>query len=336
MGVGAAGDDRQPALEQLLGQDLGVFHHLRGIDLERGVERLAERHRLGGDDMHQGATLNAGENRRVDLFRDVFTVGQDHAAARAAQGLVGSGGHDIGKGEGRGMRPARHQPGKMRHIDHQIRAHLIGNRAEAGKVDLARNGRAAGNDQLGVMFQRQRLDLIVVDQVVLRPHPVLHRMKPLARLVRGRPMRQVPARGQIHPQNGVTRLDQRVEHALIGLAAGIGLHIGIGAAKQGFRAADRQIFRHIDPFAATVIAPPGIALGVFVGHHRALRLHHGAADDVFRGDQLDLAALAAKLAGDCREQLGVAVGQGFGEKAGVTVRGGHGASPVQGGGCEFL
>ncbi|KKL16254.1 hypothetical protein LCGC14_2497430, partial [marine sediment metagenome] len=48
----------------------------------------------------------------------------------------------------------------------------------------------------------------------------------------------------------------------------------------------------IDERAAAVIAPSRIALGVFVGQDRALRLENGAADDVLRGDQLEFGVRA--------------------------------------------
>ena len=59
---------------------------------------------------------------------------------------------------------------------------------------------------------------------------------------------------------------------------------------------DRQLLGDVDVLAAAVVAPAGIALGIFVGQHRALRLQHGARDDVLRGDQLDLLLLAMQLA----------------------------------------
>ena len=94
-------------------------------------------------------------------------------------------------------------------------------------------------------------------------------------------MGQVPARRQVHPQNGIARLQQRLEHALVGLAARIGLHIRESNAKQLASPRNRQIFGHVDIITAAVIALARIAFGVFVGHHRALRFHHGATDDVF-------------------------------------------------------
>ena len=61
-------------------------------------------------------------------------------------------------------------------------------------------------------------------------------------------------------------------------------------------AVDRQLLGHVDVLAAAVVALARIALGVLVGQHRALRLQHGARDDVLRRDQLDLLLLALQLA----------------------------------------
>ena len=87
---------------------------------------------------------------------------------------------------------------------------------------------------------------------------------------------------------------------------GIRLHIGEAAAEELAGPLDREVFGDVDILAAAVVALARIAFGVFVGHHRALRLHHGAGDDVFRGDQFDLVALAAEFLRDRAEKLGVA------------------------------
>jgi hypothetical protein len=131
MVVRAAGDDAEAAVGERLGQRLGVVDHLLRIGLEPGLQRFAESHRLGGDDMHQRAALQAGEDGRIDLLGDILVVGQHDAAARAAQGLVRRRGDDMGVRERRGMRAARHQTGEMRHIDHEIGADRIGDLAEA-------------------------------------------------------------------------------------------------------------------------------------------------------------------------------------------------------------
>ena len=88
------------------------------------------------------------------------------------------------------------------------------------------------------------------------------------------------------------------------------LHIGKTAAEQFGDPLDRQSLGDVDELAAAVIAFARQAFGIFVGEHRALRLQHGAADDVLRGDQLDLVALAAEFQPDRIGDFGVAVGSG--------------------------
>ncbi len=87
-------------------------------------------------------------------------------------------------------------------------------------------------------------------------------------------------------------------HALVRLRAGMRLHVGEAAVEQLLGALDGELLGDVDELAAAVIAPAGIALGVFVGEHRALGLQHRAGDDVLRRDQLDLLALAAELLGE--------------------------------------
>ena len=118
-------------------------------------------------------------------------------------------------------------------------------------------------------------------------------------------MGQVPAGREVEAHEGVARLQQREEHRLVGLGAGMRLHVGEAAAEQLLRALDGQGLGHVHELAAAVVAAAGIALGVLVGQHRALRFQHGAGDDVLRGDQLDAVLLAAELAADRGGELRV-------------------------------
>jgi len=74
----------------------------------------------------RGAALDAGEDGGVDLPGDLLVVGQDHAVAPAAQGLVGGGGGDMGMREGRGAKPRHDQPGEMCHAQEQRGADAVG------------------------------------------------------------------------------------------------------------------------------------------------------------------------------------------------------------------
>ena len=114
-----------------------------------------ERHGLGGDDVHQRAALLAGEDRAVDLLRELLVVGQDHPAARAAERLV-----DRGRGHVRVLDRVRvlaggDQAGEVRHVDHQLRVDRVGDLAEGGEVELPRVGRPAGDDHLRPVLVRR-------------------------------------------------------------------------------------------------------------------------------------------------------------------------------------
>ena len=110
------------ALDQRLAERLGVVDHALDVELEVGLQRLAEGDGLGGDDVHQRAALQAGEHRRVDLLADLLVIGQHHAGARAAQRLVRRGGDDMGVRQRARMQARGDQAGEMRHVDHEIGA----------------------------------------------------------------------------------------------------------------------------------------------------------------------------------------------------------------------
>ena len=93
-----------------------------------------------------------GNTAELIFFADLLVVGQDHAAARAAQRLVRRGGDDMRVRKRRGMRAAGDEAGEMRHVDHQIGADFVADLAEALEVDDARIGRAAGDDQFRLVL----------------------------------------------------------------------------------------------------------------------------------------------------------------------------------------
>ena len=128
-------------------------------------------------------------------------------------------------------------------------------------------------------------------------------------------MRQVAAGGEAHAQHRVAWLQQRQEHRLVGLGAGMRLHIGEGAAEQLPGAVDRQVLRHVDVDTPAVVAAAGITLGIFVGQHRALRLQHGGGDNILRRDQFDAVLLAVQLGSDGGGKFGVGLRQRSGEEA---------------------
>src|SRR5690606_25652428 len=80
-------------------------------------------------------------------------------------------------------------------------------------------------------------------------------------------------------------------------------------------AVDRQLLDLVRRRAALIITAARIALGIFVGEHRSLSLEHGARDDIFRRDQLDLVLLAFELGGDGRSDRRIGLRKAIGEEA---------------------
>jgi hypothetical protein len=63
-------------------------------------------------------------------------------------------------------------------------------------------------------------------------------------------------------------------------------------AEELFHTADGQAFNYVSVLAAAVVAPAGIALGVFIADHAGARFKDGFAGVVLRCDQDDALALA--------------------------------------------
>ena len=88
-----------------------------------------------------------------------------------------------------------------------------------------------------------------------------------------------------------------------------GCTLANSAAEQGLDPIDGQLLDDVDVLAAAVVAASRIALGVLVGQHRALGLHHRDRSEVLRGDHLQRSLLAPQLRADGRMHLGVRLRQ---------------------------
>ena len=94
-----------------------------------------------------GPPCRPGKTAELIFLAIVGVVGEDDAAARAAEGLVRGGGDDVGERHGVGVQAGGDQPGEVRHVDDQVarrpRRRSARNRRE---VELAGVGRPAGDD----------------------------------------------------------------------------------------------------------------------------------------------------------------------------------------------
>ena len=82
------------------------------------------------------------------------------------------------------------------------------------------------------------------------------------------------AGGQVHGQDSVAWFEEGEEHGEVGLTAGMRLHIGMLCTKYFQGPVNGKLLDGIDILATAIVAFSRIALGIFVGHHAALRLHH--------------------------------------------------------------
>ena len=124
---------------------------------------------------------------------------------------------------------------------------------------------------------------------------------------------QMSAGGEIEAHERVAGLHQGHEDGLVGLLPELGWTL---AKRQPNNWQARLIarFSGCHELAAAVITPAGIAFGVLIGHHRALRFEHGARHDIFRGDEFDPIALTAEFEFDRAGDLRIGVGEACGEE----------------------
>jgi hypothetical protein len=244
-----------------------------------------------------GPPWDARKHHRIELLGDgIVGARQDHAAARPAQRLVGGGRDHVCNRQRVWILACGHQAGDVRHVDEQQRADLIGNGAKAREIQHARIGRKTRHDHLRLVLQRQRLDLLVVDQPGVGAHAVLKCMKQLAGEVDLGAVCQVTTVVQAHAENHVARRQQCQVHRRVGLRPRVRLHVGVVGAEQFLRTIDRQLLGDVDELTAAVVALARVAFRVLVGHRRTLRLQHPRTGVILRGDELDVILLALPLA----------------------------------------
>ncbi len=152
---------------QGFGQGLAILYDTAGVSLEFRTKRLAETDRLGGDDVFERAALHTREDRLVQLLGVLFPA-EHQTAARTAQGFVGGGGYEIGIRNRAGVGSARHQTGDVGHIHHQVRAHLVRDGSETGKVNGTGIGAGPGENQFRLALIGKLFDGIVIQHLGLR------------------------------------------------------------------------------------------------------------------------------------------------------------------------
>ena len=82
----------------------------------------------------------------------------------------------------------------------------------------------------------------------------------------------------------------------------MGLHIDERAAEQLLGPFNRQRFSNIYMLASAIVAAARVSLCILVCQDAALGFQNGFADDVFRGNQLNLVLLALQFPAQRRKE----------------------------------
>jgi hypothetical protein len=213
----------------------------------------------------------------------------------------------------------RDQPREVGHVGHQVRADRVGDLAEAGEVELTRVRRPAGQDQLRARVLGELRELVHVEPRVLLADAVGDDVVEAAGEVDLHPVGEVTAMVELHPEDAVARLEQRVVGGGVRLRARVRLDVRVVGAEDRLGALDRERLGDVDVLAAAVVALPRIALGVLVRQHRALAVEHRLRDEVLRGDHLERRLLAPRLVLEHRGDLRIDVRDGPREVVGGQI-----------------
>ena len=289
---------------------------------ERLTRRDPQRHRLTRDHVLQRPSLLTREHRRIDPLGELLPA-QNHPAPPAADRLMNRGRHDVGVRHRTRMQPRRDQAGEMRHIDDQIRADVVRDRAKPLEIEHTRIRRPAGQNHMRAALVRDPLDLVHIDQARLPIHVIRRDLIKTPRNVDRHPMGQMTTVGQLEPHHRVPRLKQRVIHRRVRLRPRMRLHIRALSPEQLDRALDRQPLGHIDVLAPAVVTLTRIPLRVLIRQHRPLTLQHRRRNEILRRDHLQRPLLTLELQRQHLRDLRIDLGQRTIEEIGGQVGGGH-------------
>ena len=200
--------------------------------------------------------------------------------------------HEIRVFHRAGMNARRHEPGNVRDVGEQIGTDLAGDFAHAFEINDARIRTGADGDHLRLVLARHGGELVVINPLRFFVHAIMDDLKKFAGEICLVAVRQMAAVAQIHRQHFVAGFQHGKINRHVRAGTGVRLDIGVFGAENFLCAVNRELFDGINVFATAIPAFFGIAFGVFVRQHRALRLHDGRTGEIFAGDHLDVFLLA--------------------------------------------
>lgn len=268
------------------GESLRVFDDFLSVIMEFGLEIFLKSDSLRGDDVFEGAALSARENGAVDEGGDVLegmidffqgvtdaAHGKDKAAARTAEGFMGGSSHDMEAVLERvRVDTAGDEAGDVGHVGHEetIRNRL-GDFADTVEIGDFHESGVADEDDFGLMFGGETLELVVVDVAIVGDAVADEIVDFCAASDRGA-VSEMAAGGEGHGEDSVTRFTPGEIDGFVSVSAGVRLDISVVGGEKLFCALDCEALDFVDVFVAAVVAFIGVALAVFVGENGA----HGA------------------------------------------------------------
>ena len=226
---------------------------------------------------------------------------------------------------------ARHEPGEVRHVDHEHGADFVRDLAQLREIDLPRVRAVSGEEDERLDLARLTADLVELEEHRLAIDGVRVCVEELARVVVAVAVREVTAGVVVEAEQALVvrrladaipvgarhlrrvldaellehlRLDARGEdrevREEIRIRPRVRLHVGVLGAEEVTGELRRLALDVVDVLTPGVEPVRGIALSVLVGEERALRVLRRERAVVLARDELHIGALIAQLADDRR------------------------------------
>ncbi|MNI48833.1 hypothetical protein D3C73_1034170 [compost metagenome] len=193
------------------------------------------------------------------------------------------------------MKACSDQSGDMGHIHHEQCAYIVRNRTESFKINYTRIRACSGYDQFRTVFEGCLAHFIIINQERILLHAISHKVIQQSGSIHRAAVRQMAAMRQVHSEDSVARIQRGKINRHIGLGTGVRLHIGMIGTEELLGTVTGQILHDIHIFTTAIIPFARIAFGIFIREHRTHRFHYSFADDILRGNKLNIGTLTAQL-----------------------------------------
>src|SRR6185436_1811458 len=150
-----------------------VTNDLFLINSEGRVQGLFKTYRLGGDNMHEGPTLNPRKDHRIHLAR-VILLAENEPAAGPSKRLMSGGRYEIRMRHRARVQSSGDETRDMRDVGHEHRIGFPRDFAHSRKINNTRIGAGAHGYHFRAMLAREAGQLIVINLLVVLADSVMN------------------------------------------------------------------------------------------------------------------------------------------------------------------